>query len=169
MNDFDKSIGAAIRNHRQNRGLTQKELVAKYELVCGQPLTVAQLSMWENGKVSMYAEQAYNMCKALNCSPMSLVDDKASGPKVERIQKEVTALPEEIVNIFYYAVTKWYGNTKALWKFVGLYLALPQKLRQTIAEIGCIMYKAGKETGQISKSAPPVDIAYIEQETRRLW
>lgn len=168
MSDTSK-IGARLKKERKARGITIKELAEEIEAESGEEISESTISMWENGKRRIYSDQLYYVCKALRISPMTLFGDGSLASEIDkRLQDEVLMLPKDEKEIFYYLFYKWDGNPRALVKFLGLYMSLPKKLRLDIAGMGVTMYHIGKDANQLDKSAPPVDIKYIDEAWDKL-
>ena len=67
--EFDKSLGEALRNKRQEKNLSQ-EYVAQQLGV-----TKMAVSNWETGKRSMYAETLRRYCALLGVTVQSVFDE----------------------------------------------------------------------------------------------
>jgi transcriptional regulator with XRE-family HTH domain len=67
--EFDKSLGEALRNKRQEKNLSQ-EYVAQQLGV-----TKMAVSNWETGKRSMYAETRRRYCALLGVTIQSIFDE----------------------------------------------------------------------------------------------
>lgn len=66
--EFNKKLGAALRSKRQEKGYSQ-------EYVAGLlGVSKNQVSHWEIGKRSMYAESLANYCRILGCSMQTISD-----------------------------------------------------------------------------------------------
>lgn len=162
MSDFNKIVGNGIKKVRKARGLTQSELADKYNDVCGEVITANMISMWENGKRNIYAEQLYNICRVLGCTP-TFINPKPYGFRKDMFLGEVMHLNDELYDILLYAFWVWQGDVTALIKFMGLYMSIPQTYRREISWNGLIIYKVAESNGAVDKTAPKVDLDYIEK------
>lgn len=167
MNDVSKTIGVNINRIRTARHLTLKQLSVKLgELGCD--ITPQQLSAIENGKTRPYADQVVYLASALECSFGNILSRPEIMDKNNAVYYTITSAPEDVKETLFYILSNWTGNSTALWKFVGLYAALPQKLRSMISGMGIAVYNFAKYSNQLNSEAPPVDIAYIIKEYNKL-
>ena len=67
--EFDKSLGEALRNKRQEKNLSQEYVAQRLGV------TKMAVSNWETGKRSMYAETLRRYCALLGVTIQSIVDD----------------------------------------------------------------------------------------------
>lgn len=163
-------IGENLRRERTARGITIKQLSEMIEANGGGYVSESQISLWENGKRRIYADQLKYICKSLRMSPIPLLgcDTENNDLKIKRLQDEVVLLPEDELEIFYHLFYKWNGNPRAMVKFIGLYMSLPRELRLDIAGMGITMYKIGAKSDQLDHSAPKVDFDYIDTAWEKL-
>ncbi|MDO4197807.1 MAG: helix-turn-helix transcriptional regulator [Erysipelotrichaceae bacterium] len=166
MDRMNMQMARNLRKVRSARGITLSELSDRL-LKLDFSMSPQTLSQIENGKRRLYADQVFYICNALECSPANIYP-QVSKKISEHVEAAVSSTNEDNMKILSYALTGWHGNTNALWKFMGLYISLPIKLRAAVAGMGVSAYEYAKLTRQIDKKAPEVDIEYIAKEYRRL-
>lgn len=166
MNKFNVALGRNINKARCARGLTLQQLSMKL-VDMGFDISIQTLSMIENGKRAITAEQVHYICKALDCSIANVYPAEDSA-KIKNIAQAVNSEPEDIQKILEYTFFDWRGNTTALWQFVGLYVALPQEMRYFIALSGINLYQIARDTNKLNSGAPKANDYYLEKETNKL-
>ena len=164
--NINKEIGHNINRIRASNNMTLQE-VSNALTDLGFPMSVQTLSQLENNKRKLSGEQLYYICQALGCTPMHIIPNPNFN-KNKIISDAVMSLSNDGKNIIEYCVTSWHGNSKALLKFVGLYISLPPQLRNLISGMGVSTYNYAQKTGQINSSAPAVDIVYITEQYKKL-
>lgn len=166
MSKFNSALGRNINKARNARGLTLQQLSMKL-VDYGFDISVQALSLIENGKRNITAEQVFYICKALDCSIANVYPAEDSG-KIKNIAEAVKSEPLKIQEILEYTFFEWQGNTTALWHFVGLYVALPQEMRYFIALSGINLYQIARDTNKLNSSAPKANDVYVEKEADKL-
>lgn len=165
MSKLNREIGTNLHKIRLARGLTLDYVSQKmYENDCN--MSTSMLSKIENNRQRIYADQLIILCKIYECS-LSNVSCQENDIDIA-IANSIQTEPMEVKKIVHFCLTKWSGNTTALWKFLGLYISMPPRIRQMIAGMGISTYNYAKQTKQIDSSAPPVDITYITKEYKKL-
>lgn len=71
--EFDKSLGEALRNKRQKKGLSQEHVAQQLGI------TKMAVSNWETGKRSMYAESLASYCRILGITMQEVFDEMENG------------------------------------------------------------------------------------------
>ena len=82
-------IGARIRQYREDRGLSQKELAALIEV------SNSRVSNWEQGINRPDADIIARLCMALNVSPSDLLNVHLSPDEFSEREKKVIAAYRE--------------------------------------------------------------------------
>ena len=67
--EFNKKLGAVLRSKRQEKGFSQEYVATLLGI------SKNQISHWEIGKRSMYAESLANYCKILNCTMQDVFNE----------------------------------------------------------------------------------------------
>jgi len=69
MNKFDKNIGSVLREERKKKGFSQDYIAD----IVG--VSKMQISYWETGQRSIYAERLKAYCKALGITVQYVFDE----------------------------------------------------------------------------------------------
>lgn len=165
--EYYQKLGANIREIRKLRGLSIQELSNTILSKCGEDFSANLISMWERGERRISVSQLDCICKGLCCTPNLLCPGYNSEPS-QRVLQEYTALTEDEKRILEYAALEWDGNTHALIQFAALYMALPRRLRESIAFVGISAFEKGLKENAIPPDAPKVDVLYIEKQWEHL-
>lgn len=165
---LNKEIGIRMNKTRTSRNITLQELSDRLTDM-GHPMSVQTLSKIENNQRRAYADQLYYICLAMDCSLGNIMPMPTAKSDLDHTMMAIIkSIPSDIKTSIIHILTRWTGNTTALFRFVGLYCALPTNLRKMIAEMGISVYNYAKMSNQIDSSAPPVNIVYITKETKKL-
>lgn len=166
MRNINNEIGGNLQRIRIARGLTLDNVCQELEeFDC--KMSPPMLSKIENGKQRIYADQLIYLCKVYGTS-LSGVSASDKNDIDDAIANAIKTEPIDIKRTVLWCITEWHGNTTALWKFLGLYVSMPPRIRHMIAGMGISTYNYAKQTNQVNKSAPSVDIVYLTKEYRRL-
>ncbi|CAB4155435.1 HTH_XRE domain containing protein [uncultured Caudovirales phage] len=65
-----------LREYRESKGWSQKELAGFLTLQLGKEISIETVSYWENKKRAVNAETALNIASAIKCDVMDLVERK---------------------------------------------------------------------------------------------
>lgn len=165
--EYYRELGANIRELRKLRGYSLQELSDRIQAGCGAELSANLISMWERGERRITVSQLDCICRGLGCTPNLLCPGCNAEPP-RRVLQEYTALSAGEKRILEYAALEWDGNTHALIQFCALYMALPRRLRESIAFVGISAFEKGRKENVILPDAPPVDVSYLESQWRHL-
>lgn len=72
MNDVNYELGFNIRRIRKARRIRQIDFADRYCELTGESLSPTMVSMWENGKRRIYADQLWIIASVLSVDPKML-------------------------------------------------------------------------------------------------